>query len=194
MSADLPPSSACDSLRNDCQPATIRLLGPNDVAIFRALRMTMLQDTPGAFGASMQDEAVLSEAAWAARVGPDDHSAVFGAFIGGHLVGSIALSRQRPLKVRHKALIWGVFVASSARGQGLARRLMQAMIAHASTLPDLRQVTLSVAAWNTKASELYRSLGFVQYGREPEALCVDGEWLDECLMMLRLSCAKRCPA
>ena len=190
MSAALPPSSACDSSRNDCLPATICLLGPNDVAIFRALRMTMLQDAPGAFGASMQDEAALSEEAWAARIGPDDDSAVFGAFIDGNLVGSIALSRQRPVKMRHKALIWGVFVTSSARGQGLARRLMQAMIAHARTLPDLRQVTLSVAAWNTRASELYRSLGFVQYGREPEALCVDGEWLDECQMVRRLTCTQ----
>jgi len=182
MSADRPLSSAC----NDREPIYIRLLGRDDVAIFRALRMAMLQDTPSAFGASPQDEETLSEAAWAARIGPDDNSAVFGAFIGDNLVGSIALSRQRPVKMRHKALIWGVFVSSPVRGQGLARRLMQAMIAHARTLPELRQVTLSVAAWNTKAGELYRNMGFVQYGHEPEALCVDGEWFDERQMVLRL--------
>lgn len=170
--------------------ADIRLLTRQDVAQFRSLRMAMLADTPGAFGSSVQDEQALGEAAWAARIGPDDDTAVCGAFIGEDLVGSVALFRQRPAKARHKALIWGVYVHAAARGQGLSRRLMEAMIAHARTLPALRQVTLSVSAWNTTARTLYERLGFLPYGCEPDALYVDGEWIDEVQMMLRLTTSR----
>lgn len=174
----------------DRRHADIRLLTRQDVAQFRRLRMTMLADTPAAFGSSVQDELALSEADWVARVGPDDDTAVCGAFIGGDLVGSAGLFRQRPAKARHKALIWGVYVDAAARGQGLSRRLMEAMIAHARSLPALRQVTLSVSAWNTTARTLYERLGFVSYGCEPDALYVEGEWIDEVQMMLRLATSR----
>ena len=167
--------------------ARIRLLNQHDIASFRMLRLAMLADAPSAFGASPDDEAVLNEDAWAARIGPDDNTAVFGAFAGDRLVGSVGLFRQRPLKMRHKALIWGVFVDPAARGQSLARRLMQTMVAHARTLPHIRQVTLSVTASNVHARALYESLGFVQYGHEPDALYVDGAWFDEQQMVLRFT-------
>jgi len=178
---------SCSTPPPSSEPVQIRLLDWHDVAGFRDLRLAMLRDAPSAFGASPDDEAVLGEDAWAARIGPDDNTALFGAFIGTRLVGSVGLFRQRPAKMRHKALIWGVFVDPAARGRQLARRLMQTMIAHARTLPQIRQVTLSVTASNLHARALYESLGFVQYGHEPEALYVDGDWFDEQQMVLRFT-------
>lgn len=177
------------ALPDEREPAQIRLLNRHDIAGFRMLRLAMLADAPSAFGASPDDEAVLNEDAWAARIGPDDNTAMFGAFAGQRLVGSVGLVRQRPAKMRHKALIWGVFVDPTARGQSLARRLMQTMIAHARALPQVRQVSLSVTSSNAHARALYESLGFVQYGHEPDALYVDGEWFDEQQMVLRFTSA-----
>jgi len=51
----------------------------------------------------------------------------------------------------------------------------------------IRQVQLSVTANNTAATALYASLGFVEYGREREALCVNGALYDETLMALALA-------
>jgi RimJ/RimL family protein N-acetyltransferase len=64
---------------------------------------------------------------------------------------------------------------------------MHAAIAHAQTMRGIRQVQLSVTTNNTAASTLYASLGFAEYGREREALCVNGELYDETLMALALT-------
>jgi ribosomal protein S18 acetylase RimI-like enzyme len=165
---------------------TIRLLEAADVESFRALRLTMLRDAASAFGASPEDEASLGPREWAGRIGPDENTAVFGAYLNGTLVGSACLFRQRLLKMRHKALIWGVYVGREARGLGIGRQLMQAAIDHAGHMPALRQVTLSVTASNIQALALYRSLGFVEYGHEPDALWVDGQWYEEKQMVKAL--------
>ena len=49
-------------------------------------------------------------------------------------------------------------------------------------MPGVRRVHLTAAADNTAAIALYTALGFVEYGREPESLCVNGEMIDEVLM------------
>ena len=49
----------------------------------------------------------------------------------------------------------------------------------------VRQLQLSVTAGNPRA--LYESLGFAEYGMEPEGLCVNGVLHDERLMTLRLA-------
>ena len=64
---------------------------------------------------------------------------------------------------------------------------MQAAIAHAECMRGIRQVQLSVTANNLAATALYLSLGFTEYGREREALCVNGELYDEALMALPLA-------
>jgi ribosomal protein S18 acetylase RimI-like enzyme len=112
---------------------------------------------------------------------------MFGAFCGGVLAGMVGVGRQRKLKMRHKAHIWSMYVAPAQRGQGLARQLMQAAIAHAWGMRGIRQVQLSVTANNQAATALYLSLGFAEYGREREALCVNGELYDEALMALPLA-------
>lgn len=79
-----------------------------------------------------------------------------------------------------------MYVVPAARGTGLARPLLEAAIAHARQQPDLRQLQLGVTVGNAPALHLYPSLGFVEYGREPAALCVDGRYYDEILMQLEL--------
>ncbi len=174
------PSSSSDS------PIVLRLLQAADTPDFRALRVAMLHDTPSAYGASPQDEAGLSDSDWLARIGPDDDTAAIGAYVDDGLIGSAVLARQRPLKMRHKAVIWGVYVDARWRGHGVARRLMTGLIAHARQMPDLHQLTLAVTASNTAAHDLYRSLGFDTYSIAPAGLRVGEQWFDEKQMVLRL--------
>jgi ribosomal protein S18 acetylase RimI-like enzyme len=89
-------------------------------------------------------------------------------------------------KLRHKGFVWGVFVAESHRGRGLARRLLQAVIVLARQADGIRQLNLTAYAANQRAVALYESLGFVIYGREPAAICVDGMLHDDVHMSLRL--------
>ncbi|WP_088148427.1 GNAT family N-acetyltransferase [Achromobacter denitrificans] len=165
----------------------VRRLVPADAAALRQLRLDALVETPESFGSSYEEEHTLTLEDIRAWIAPADDSAMFGVFDEEALAGMVGVGRQRKLKMRHKAHIWSMYVAPPRRGQGLARLLMQAAIAHAGAMRGIRHVQLSVASNNTAAAALYLSLGFAEYGREREALCVNGRYYDETLMALALS-------
>lgn len=162
---------------------TIRLLQPDDVAAFQAIRLRGLQEIPGAFAASYEEETDLPLTKVAERLGPLSDRAVFGAWEGETLAGVTGLERENLRKLAHKALIWGVYVAPEFRGRGLGRDLMQAALQHAFAWPGLRQVNLGVHAANEPARRLYESLGFEPFGLERDCLVVNGVPQDELHMV-----------
>ena len=165
----------------------IRTLSVSDAAAFRALRLAALLDTPEAFATSHVEERDLPLAAFEARLAEAPGHAVFGAFDGDTLVGITGLARETLLQAAHKAQVWGMYVAAGARGQGVARELMQAALAHARATPGIAKVTLSVDAANVAAIALYESLGFAVFAREADATRLDGESRDELQMHLRFA-------
>jgi RimJ/RimL family protein N-acetyltransferase len=164
----------------------IVLLTEDDVAAFRELRLQALADTPTAYGSSVADFEALSEETIRSRMQPTENSFIYAAKQDGKLVGMAGFFRETHEKLRHIGNIWGVFVAPEVRGQGVGRQLMQAVLTHIHTLDGLRQVRLSVESTNVSARRLYRSLGFVTYGVEPDVLYVNGHYYDEDHMILRL--------
>ncbi|WP_280153125.1 GNAT family N-acetyltransferase [Piscinibacter sp. XHJ-5] len=164
----------------------IRILTPADAAAFQTLRLQALAEDPVAFASSYEEERDTPMATVAERLQPLDDRAIVGAFDHGHLVGLAAWHREEMRKLRHKGFVWGVFVAPTHRGQGLARRLLEAVIALARNAEGIRQLNLTAYAANQAAVTLYESLGFVVYGREPAAICVDGMLHDDVHMSLRL--------
>jgi RimJ/RimL family protein N-acetyltransferase len=56
---------------------------------------------------------------------------------------------------------------------------MTAILECAREMTGLRQIQLSVAATQESARHLYVELGFRSFGVEPQALQVDGEFIDE---------------
>jgi RimJ/RimL family protein N-acetyltransferase len=164
----------------------IRVLGPADAAAFQALRLRSLAADPVAFASSYEEERDTPLAIVAERLLELPDRAIMGAFDGHRLVGLAAWHREEKRKLRHKGFVWGVFVAETHRGQGLARGLLQAVIAHARRADGIRQLNLTAYAANRAAVALYESLGFVVYGREPAAICVDGMLHDDVHMSLRL--------
>ncbi len=168
------------------QTISIRPLSSEDASQFQSLRLAALRDAPQAFGASYEEEQLVTLAEWARRLQPGPGRAVFGAWQGERLVGSAGLLRMAPLKQLHKAMIWGVYVAPTQRGGGLGRRLMAAALEEAGRWEGVRQALLTVAEDNAAAQRLYESLGFVAYGREPAALQVGGRYIAETLMIRTL--------
>lgn len=160
----------------------IRCLTPDDAPALLALRLEALAQAPFAFGSSPEEDRSLGLDAFRRRATPDENGAIFGAFAGDRLAGMAGLARHQGSKRRHKAFIWGVYVSPELRGQGVARKLLEANLARAATLAGVRQVQLSVTVGNDKALALYEALGFRAYGTEPEALCVDGTMFDEIMM------------
>jgi ribosomal protein S18 acetylase RimI-like enzyme len=89
------------------------------------------------------------------------------------------------MKLRHKGVLWGMYVRPEARGTGLAAALVQQVVAHAQTLVE--QVCLTVVASNVAARRLYSAAGFEEYGLERRGLKVGSEYYDEVLMVLPLN-------
>lgn len=160
----------------------IRSLTTDDAAALQALRLEALEQAPQAFGSSHEEERDLGPDVFRLWATPTETSVIFGVFVDGRLAGMAGVGRQSRLKMRHKAHIWGVYVSPNLRGQGLARQVLLAALAHIEAMPGVQQVKLSVSAGNASALALYETLGFQTYGREPAALCVDGVMHDELLM------------
>ena len=49
---------------------------------------------------------------------------------------------------------------------------------------SVRRVNLQVFVPNAEAVSLYQSMGFIEYGREPEAVCLNGVYFDGVHMSL----------
>jgi ribosomal protein S18 acetylase RimI-like enzyme len=160
----------------------VRRLLPDDARSFRTLRLSALTTDPDAFSATLEEEASISVDDMANRLG---RNIVFGAFSigeqsdGGILDGFTGYRRERAIKERHKALVWGFYVAPEARRRGIGRALMAALIAHAQSDPGVEALRLHVATTNPAAIGLYRQAGFEIVGTEPHALKTPLGYIDE---------------
>jgi len=80
-------------------------------------------------------------------------------------------------------------VAEKFRSQGVGRALMEAQISWAKQHKSITQLYLNVFASNQRAIQLYRSLGFQEDGRRPNAIRIEAkdqppQELDDVLMSL----------
>lgn len=167
----------------------VRRLLPADAGPFQQLRLRGLQECPGAFASSHAEEVGTDGATIAQRLAPKADGGVFGAFDGARLVGLVGMQREGMAKLRHKAFLWGMYVAPEARRTGAGRALVAHALAYARDDLGVRQVNLGVNTSNHAAIALYRSAGFEVYGTERESLVVDGRPVDEHHMVCRVAAA-----
>lgn len=169
----------------------IRKLTPDDHKAFRRLRLEALRDSPAAFGSDYEREAAFSPEKFCRGLQPDGENReafVLGAWTedNGDLIGMAGFYSPRREKTKHKAWIWGMYVAPGNRGQGAGKELLTATLDRAKDLDNLEQIHLSVVATNEGARNLYEAFGFIEYGREPSSLKVNGVNYDECFLCLKL--------
>lgn len=164
----------------------IRRLEPQDAATLQSFRLRALKEAPTAFVSSYEEEKSLPLSLVEGRLAADHGGGVLGAFVDEALVGVVGLHREQQRNASHKAVMWGVYLAPEYRGQGIAQELVRAALALASSLTGVQRVTLCVNAGNAGAIRLYETFGFEAFGKEPEAIFIDGELHDETYMSLKL--------
>ena len=108
------------------------------------------------------------------------------AVVDGVVTGSAGIGRVGTMdKIKHRAE-FGIGVDKTYWGLGIGRALTEAGIECARAAGYL-QVELEVVADNKNAAGLYRSLGFVEYGRNPKGFrSRKTGWQETILMRLEL--------
>lgn len=94
--------------------------------------------------------------------------------------------------MRQNAEVRKVMTASSARGCGLARRVVAALVEDADRA-GVEVLSLGARGNNHAALGLYLSLGFVVTGRRPDWIAVGQERFDEVLLHLDLRPGRPAP-
>jgi ribosomal protein S18 acetylase RimI-like enzyme len=163
-------------------PFTIRRLTPANASDFRVIRLAALQDTPEAFGSTYEAELPRPLTVIEERLSA---SPVYGAYLGGRVVGMAGYWREEGTKSQHKGVVWGMYVAPEARRFGIGAALLEAIIE--SAIPVVEQLRLAVIEENAGAISLYQKHGFEIYGVEPRALKSPLGYSNEVMMVRLLS-------
>jgi GNAT superfamily N-acetyltransferase len=112
------------------------------------------------FGASAPDDPRFLVEFGLARIAASDESAVFGAFIGGSMVGMVGILWKTGEKERHKALLWGMYVIQARRRCGAGAMLLRTAIQHGKSWAGVDQIHLAVTEVSQDARRLYERHGF----------------------------------
>jgi ribosomal protein S18 acetylase RimI-like enzyme len=163
----------------------IRRLDKADASALLELRGLALATSPGAFASSPDTDRISTVDAAVSILSDTASQAVFGAF-DSNLIGMVGIRRESHKKLAHRAYLWGMFVDPRARSRGIGRRLVEEAVDFARQLDGVGWVDLSVSEDAPEAVEMYRNLGFVEWGVQSDALRVDGRSLSERYCALRL--------
>ncbi|MBO5999444.1 MAG: GNAT family N-acetyltransferase [Lachnospiraceae bacterium] len=152
--------------------------------VLRLLRVTheetdYLATNPGENSPTAEDEQRFLEVTNASS-----KAVYIVAVLDGRIVGSAGIQQlSRREKLCHRAE-FGIAVEKAAWGLGIGRALTRACKDCAARAGYL-QLELDVVADNTAAAKLYKSEGFIEYGRNPRGFRTrSGEWQE--LIMMRL--------
>ena len=160
---------------------------PDDVAVYRALRLRGLKEHPDAFTSGYDEEAAKPLAVTEARLAPEADGRMWGAFVDGALVGAIGLLREPRVKIRHKGDVFGMYVVQEYAGRGVGTALLSHLIGEARRQPGIEQLVLTVTETNVTARTLYEKFGFRSFGIEPGAIRVGDAHFDKNHMILFLA-------
>jgi GNAT superfamily N-acetyltransferase len=158
-----------------------------DVVAYRALMREAYEQAPDAFTTTAAERGAEPEAWWVKRIGTANGLATsFGAWKGSSLVGTVALEYSAKPKTRHSALILGMYVQPKERGKAIGLALLNAALAAATARAEILFLTLTLTEGNAPALRLYRSVGFVAWGTQPQAIRTDSGFRGKVHMSLAI--------
>jgi ribosomal protein S18 acetylase RimI-like enzyme len=150
------------------QQISIRRFSPAEWPLYKALRLRSLDESPDAFGSTLDLESWRSDAAWADRLQKavsSGRDCALIAKVDGTPSGLVwAKADDTDSRTVNLFQLW---VAPEARGCGVGDALLQAAIYWARDY-GVGFAKLGAACGDTAATRLYQRAGFVECGvREP---------------------------
>jgi ribosomal protein S18 acetylase RimI-like enzyme len=161
---------------------SIRQFTQDEWQLWKTIRLEMLKNSPEAFGSSYDVEAGKPDEDFKSSL---SKGTIFGAFINSELVGCAGFFILEQIKMRHRGVLFSMYVRPENRGLGIANRLVETVIDHAK--PRVMQLHITCVTTNSTALQLYEKYGFRIYGTEPRSLKIGYEYYDEHMMVLRFA-------
>ena len=161
---------------------TVRPFRTDEAAALTAIRHEALADLPMAFAEHLD--------AARAKGGEDftdalSEQAIWGAFDDDRPLAMAGLRRGVGGNVQHRAMIVGVYVSPAARGTGVSRAMLQALIDY-GIVRGVEIFELAVGDFNVPARKLYAGLGFVEVGLLRNAVKIGADYTHEINMALHV--------
>jgi RimJ/RimL family protein N-acetyltransferase len=165
------------------QKPILRPLDRGDLSLIRAWHNT--PDVRRETFAFPFPASIEAEEAWYDRniASGDGRNAIFGILETASGSGIVGLVMLRNIDWISRTAWFGIFIGKTeARGKGLAREAMRAIIAFGFDNLGLNRIALEVSASNERAIALYDQMGFVREGVMRQARFIDGKFVDVVLM------------
>ena len=107
------------------------------------------------------------------------------AFIGGNLVATSHIELKDKIKSHIGG--FGITVSKDYRGDGIGKKLMELVISESiKKIKGLKIIELEVFGDNPIAQNLYKKMGFVEFGRLPKGIKHKEKFVDAVLMYKNL--------
>ena len=115
-------------------------------------------------------------------------SFTLGACIDSKIVGVVSFERdgQNREKLKHKGILFRMYVSKNFRRMGIAKYLIQELLSRVQKNGDIEQINLTVISNNEKALKLYEAFGFKVFGIEENAIKWKSNYFTESQMVLKL--------
>lgn len=166
----------------------IRPLTERDAQAYQQLRLQALQHNPESYLATFESEQgkPTSSFAWEIRYATSPPiSGYYGIFIEDQLIGYAQLEKVNLAKQSHTANMFNLYITPEQRGQGYASQLFE-HLAKLAKEHDIERVFISCNRQNTAAQQLYKKLGFTEYGIKEKSVKYQGEYDDEVQLVKEL--------
>ncbi|CAD0000709.1 MULTISPECIES: GNAT family N-acetyltransferase [Flavobacterium] len=117
-----------------------------------------------------------------------EDSFTLGAYVENELGGVVSFTRDGNdrEKLRHKGILFRMYVSNEFRGKGIGKQLIEELITRVKKSNDIEQINLTVISNNANAKKLYEKFGFVTFSSEKNAIKWKGKYFSEDQMALQL--------
>ncbi len=150
---------------------------------YKSFLATGLANDTTSFRITVEDDA---EARFPTGNRPD--SFTLAAYADGLLAGVVSFTRDGAdrQKLRHKGILFRMYVSAEHRGRGIAAALISTVVERVKALSDIEQINLTVITNNERAKAIYERAGFETFSSEKNAIKWDGQYFAEDQMVLRV--------
>lgn len=160
---------------------SIRHLIPEDVEIYKSIRLEALRINPEAFVGAYEEEILYNNDDFRKTL---DSADIFGAFHEGQIIGIIGFNRPVLKKIRHEGELISLYITPEFRSLGIGSSLMKHAIEYAKSY--VLQLCLYCNTENHALIKFYEKHGFTTFGLYPRGMKAGDRFYDANIMFLKL--------